>query len=171
MAFAPLIIFMAILRLHPAPFPERWAHAYTYALLPALLFAIIAIVIFAQSDRLWLGLNAYFVFLGALASVGSWRALEVIGDGLKESGGFLVTCLVGLASIYLSRGGFIGASSAPEREVKRYSWILLAVAVAVFAFSYLNQGSRLWAIVVPVIVFIAAQKYLRKRAHGAIVGG
>src|SRR5688500_7263988 len=88
LAFVPLLVFLSVTNFHRAEFPARWAYAYFYAFVPALIFAGIALAIFPRCAKLWLGTNVWFAMLGALTLLKAWSMLELLGKTFQESGGF-----------------------------------------------------------------------------------
>jgi membrane protein CcdC involved in cytochrome C biogenesis len=66
-AFLPLALFLAVAKYHTAEFPVRWAYAFLYTFVPALIFCVVGLLSFRQCTQLWLGTNLWFALLGLFA--------------------------------------------------------------------------------------------------------
>ena len=161
-AFVPLLLFLALIKFHTAEFPVRWAYAFLYTLVPALIFCSVGLISFRQCTQLWLGTNLWFALLGFLAVFRAWEPLRVLGTFFQESGGFALTALVGVFSTLVAPGSFIGAPPNPCPMAMRYSWLLVAVAVGGATVSFLSQGNRVLSITVPVVTFTVANFAIRR---------
>jgi hypothetical protein len=161
-AFVPLVLFLAVVKFHTAEFPVRWAYAFLYTFVPALMFCTVGLLSFRQCTQLWLGTNLWFAWLGLFAVFRAWEPLRLLGTHFQESGGFAVTALVGIFSTLFAPGSFIGAAPNPSPMAVSYSWLLVAVAVAGATVSFLSQGNRLLSITVPVVTFTVANFAMRR---------
>lgn len=162
------MVFTATLQYHEAKFPDRWAYAFLYTFAPAMAFSIAALAVFPRCEKLWLGTNLWFTLLGALSAARAWGPLEFLAATFKESGGFVTTAAVGLAACLAAPGSFVGAAASAKGA--RYAWLLTAIAVAAALLSYFNQGTRLFSIAVPVVIFVGSGfvlRYLLRRASEA----
>jgi hypothetical protein len=165
LAFLPTAVFLATVQYHQAPFPERWAYAFYYAFVPAVLFAAFGLAQFLHSDKLWLGTNLWFSVLGSLTAVKAWNVLEVLAGAFKESGGFIATAAMGLIAGLVAPGSFVGVRQS--KLASRYAWWLAGVACAASTLSYFTQGTRTLSITVPVLVFIACNLAVRRALRRA----
>jgi hypothetical protein len=161
-AFVPLLIFLGVTNFHPADFPARWAYAYFYTFVPALVFTAIAIAVFPACGKLWLGTNAWFAVLGALTVLKAWPTLELLGKTFQESGGFVTTAAICCVTAAVSPGSLIGAPALAVGEARRHALLLVGAAVVGAAVSYLMQGTRLLSITLPVVLFVGATWYMRR---------
>lgn len=160
LAFVPLSVFLATLQFHDAKYPDRWAYAFLYAFVPAVLFSFAALAIFTRCDKLWLGSNLWFSVLGALSAAQAWGPLEFLATSFKESGGFILTAVIGVIACVAAPGSFLGVPRSARGA--KYAWLLTAIAITVAAVSYLAQGTRHLSITVPVVAFLAANYVLRR---------
>jgi len=156
LAFVPLAVLLAVVRNHDAQFPERWAYAYFYAFWPALAFGAIGFAYFPRSEKLWLGNNVWLAILGALTHAQAWPQLRVLASAFQESGGFVITAVIGLAACILAPGSFVGAPRSSSRGA-RYAWLLTVVAAGVATLSFFNQGTRSLSVAVPVVLFVGTR--------------
>ena len=160
LAFVPLSVFLVTLQFHEAKYPDRWAYAFLYTFVPAVVLSVAALAIFRRCDKLWLGSNLWFSLLGSLSAAQAWGPLEFLATSFKESGGFVLTAVIGVIACVVAPGSFVGVARSAKGA--QYAWLLTAIAITVAAVSYFAQGTRHLSITVPVVVFLGSNYVLRR---------
>jgi len=164
--FFPLSLFAAYAFRQGPPTDDRWVQAFQVGAVAALLQLLIVLPQHWPANRLILAANLYLLGGGLAALTHQWWFLKFYGV-LKESGIFLFMLGVGAVATFASSAGFVAVAGAQQERVRRASLWLLAATVPALVASFLFQGNRIWAAVVPVVVLGVLQRVLVHRLHSA----
>ncbi|WDP91864.1 MAG: hypothetical protein HUN04_19980 [Desulfobacter sp.] len=126
--------------------------------------AAIGLILYNKSgfDRIFLGINSYLI-TGALAFATGQYWLNNFYGRLGASGMLLWVLAIGIITMVVSPGGFIGSASADERRIKKYSFLLLLIALCAFCLSYGFQGHRLLSEILPFGGLLIAQNLFKSK--------
>lgn len=160
LSYLPLIVFIWYGLWEGPPPPERWITAYKIAAPIAAIHLVIFLYIPKPLNRLMLGINLYLLLGGAMAWFALWNILKIYGGFLMESGVLMCIMVVGAVATFLSPNGFIGYKSKNTALVRKYSYVLLAMAILGFVISFLFRGHRFLGAVVPITALVVTSRLL-----------
>ena len=153
--FFPLSTFAWFAFWNGFPTVERWLLAFQ---LGAVLGMIQLSVLLPQKNplnRLVLAGNIYLILGGLAVYLKQWWYLQIYAS-LRESGIILLMALVGLASTFMTRTGFI----AVDGGERKYSFWLLFATLSMLPFAIYFEGNRIYAAVLPIIFLAFVQRYI-----------
>ncbi|MGL1931173.1 MAG: hypothetical protein OCC45_05380 [Desulfotalea sp.] len=160
--FAPLSFFLFYIRFVNIETSEGWDTPF----LVSGILAFISIIVFLTTknilNRLFLGINLYFIS-GALAIItNQWWLNKIYGD-LHASGMLAWIVVVGILSYAVTPYGFIGVDTPDKKSMKQNSLILLVTSVVAFFISFYSKESQLFGEMIPFVILFSTNYYLQKR--------
>lgn len=161
--FFPLVFFIAYATWSGQPSGERWVSAYKLASVLAAIQFLVAVMLPRPANRLVLGANLYLLIGGALAWAGADRGLMFFGRVLQESAVMLCIVAVGLLATLSTASGFVGVIHRDRMAVRSASLLVLVLAVALTAFSFVFRGNRFLAAGLPILVLTLANRWFKRR--------
>jgi hypothetical protein len=123
--FLPLSLFATYAFWQGAPDDQRWQHAFQLASVVALVQLAIVLPQRRPVSRLVLAANLYLLLGGLAFFAHQWWFLQLY-DALRESAIFIIMLVVGVATTFGSRAGFVAACSIPRAPVivpRSGSWL------------------------------------------------
>jgi len=161
-SFFPLVAFIAYASWNGPPSGERWVEAYKVASVLAAIQLLGSLLLPKPANRLLLGANLYLLIGGVLASKGEGEGLKLYGV-LQESALMLCILAVGVLSTLATSAGFVGVVNPDRTAVRSASVLVLLIAAALTAFSFLLRGSRFLTAGVPILVLSLVQRQMARR--------
>lgn len=160
--FFPLSLFATYAFWNGPPTDTRWLEAFQMAAIAGLIQLVIVLIQSKPVNRLVLVGNAYLIFGGVAAITAQWWYLRIY-DSLQESAIFIFIIFVGCITTFATRSGFIASISKSPMLISRASWYLLAASFATLPVSYVFQGNRYLAAVLPILCLAILQRILVHR--------
>jgi hypothetical protein len=164
----PLPVFLICLQWqHPVAWQD-WRLPYYLSTAVAIITTAIALARQQTLNRIYLSLNLYFLSGSIGVGIG-WQWLNNFYGMLEATGMLLWVVAVGFASTLGSRAGFIGVIVRDRQALRRWSWSLLAIAVAATLLSWGFIGNVAMSAYLPFISLFAAHAVLRGQAKSSVV--
>ncbi len=160
--FFPLSLFATYAFWNGPPTDSRWLEAFQIAAVAGLIQLVIVLHQEKPVNRLVLAGNTYLIFGGIAVITTQWWYLQIY-DALQESAIFLCIIIVGCISTFATRSGFIASISESPMLIRRASYYLLAASFVALPISYIFQGNRYLAAVLPILGLAILQRILVHR--------
>jgi hypothetical protein len=155
----PLAVFLVYMAVMDPRAQVEWRAPYYAATALALVATVALWRAGATLNRIYLGITLYFVS-GTIALLTRWPWLNEEYGRLEGTAMLFWVLAVGLVATLASPRGYAGVS-APPRDVRKASWLLLAVTVAATAASLAFLGNRVLSSFAPFIAVFTAQALIK----------
>lgn len=163
--FIALTVFLQIAFLNGKPQAADWLNAFIWGGSAAVLQLTLSIS-FSRGhplNRIILGVNWYLI-IGAVAVFTNQIALLEVLNNLKESGIFLCLLIVGVATTFASKAGFVGAvETSMGRYIRIYSIWLIILTCAAAAASFWFRGQLIASAAAPLIFLSVSTRLFKRR--------
>ena len=158
----PLAVFLLYRKHMDTAIAQNWEAPFIVSGLLAVVVLLVLVYRKVLGNRIFLGINLYLLSGGLAFLTHQWW-LNRLYDHLQASGMVLWIIITGIASTFLSTGGFIGVPSPDTKSVQRYSVYLIVVSVFAWAVSFGFRGSPILSELVPFIGLFGVQRMLKRR--------
>lgn len=155
----PLAVFLIYMTVMDPRAQIEWRTPYYAATALALVGTIALWRAGATLNRIYLGIALYFVS-GTIALITRWPWLNEEYGRLEGTAMLFWVLAVGLVATLASARGYVGVD-APPRDVRKASWLLLALTAAATAVSLAFLGNRVLSSFAPFIAVFTAQALIK----------
>lgn len=160
--FTSLGIFLAIAKANGMT-DEAWALAFQVSAVYSLSVVVWLWRTGAIVPRLFLSVTLFFSFGGLALFLKAPVLLQVL-DATRETLLALCVALTGVVTTLTTKSGFVGVDpSTGDSQIKKYSWILTGLAVALFFYASSHRESLVHAGVIPYVSMIVAFRLVKRR--------
>ena len=161
--FLPLSLFLILARTTDTSVPENWNIPFYAGGLAALVCIVFCLSQRTMFKRIMLGINLYLLSGGLALITHQWWLNNLYGN-LQASGMLLWVVGIGVVTLAVSPGGFVGVVCEDKMKVKQYSLYLLIASICAFLLSFwFRGGDRLLAEIIPFVTLFMVQNSLQAK--------